>query len=289
MSTETKGLVFLNVLLNRYHQTDASTILNVLPQVTAEGLKQTATKSSDAVAAIRMPETLLSGMHFSWMVPALSQSPEPLRSLLIGCLSEKQRQGVCRQLHLSVPQNKSSKVAKAYLTRHLALQLGVTECLPLAYLQETPLKPLASLSKDEFILLIDYLGLRDLAEALRPIIDKRILEALHRCLTAPERHLLRIYLHQRDPLKTSKLDIAKWDGKRDSLRLMYHQRGLARLAKALSGQPPQLLWHISRCLDQKRAQLLESMGVAKEPTPVTPTLILQIVAILDFLQRKSGE
>lgn len=286
---EARGWMFFNVLVNRFHQKDSSTFLSQLPKETLEALKQHPASSSDTATALRLPEQTLPRIHFSWLVPVLSQNPESLRALLITCTPPSQQQGLCRQFKLPLPKKRLSKPAKAYLLRHLARQVDTTQALPLAYLPESPLTPLASLSKEKLILLIDYLGLRDLAEALRPIVDNRLLQAIHRCLKPPELQLLRAYLHQRDTLKVPKLDFSKWDGQRDSLRLLYHQRGLTRLAKSLSGQSPDLLWHISRHLDQKRANLLENLRASKDAPVITQTLVLQVVAILEFLQRQHGE
>jgi hypothetical protein len=286
---EAQESLFFNVLVNRYHAQDAATFLSTLPQNTLQSLKDHPTSSSDTIAGLRLPDQTFTHMHYSWLVPVLRQEKKFLQPLLVACLSDKQQQGICRQLQIPTPKPKLSKVVQRYLLRYLTTQMGITQIIPRAYLPANPLTPLASLSREQLILLIDYLGLRDLAEALRPIVDNRLLQAIHRCLKPAELQLVRAYLHQRDTLKVAKLNFSTWDGQRDSLRLMYHQRGLARLAKALAGQSPDLLWHISRHLDQKRAKFLESLTEAKDSTAVTQTLILHVVAILDFLQRPPHE
>lgn len=286
---QAKGWMLFNALVNRYHSADATAFISQLPQETADALQQHTTQVTNPAAALCFADQALAQIHFSWFIPALQQYVDSLRPVVVACLPKPQQQHLCRQLQISLPKSKQAPAAQRYLLNDLAKRMHVTEACPVAFIPEGPLTSLAFLSKDKLVLLIDYLGLRDLAETLRPVVDNRLLQAVHRCLNPAEMQLLRAYLHQRDKLKVSKLDFAKWDGQRDSLRLMYHQRGLARLAKALASESPDLRWHIYRHLDQRRAEMLEKLGQAQDPPLLTQTLRLQVVAILEFLQRQHDE
>lgn len=286
---QAKGWMFFNVLMNRYHSNDAAAFIEQLPQEAADALAKHPSEISEPAAALCFAPQALAPIHFSWFISALQQYTVALRPFVVACLPKPQQQHLCRQLQITLPKKKQALTTQRYLLNDLAKRMQVTEALPLTFIPESTLTPLASLSKDQLVQLIDYLGLRDLAETLRPVVDNRLLQAVHRCLKPAELQLLRAYLHQRDKLKVAKLDFSKWDGQRDSLRLMYHQRGLARFAKALAGESPDLRWHIYRHLDRRRAELLEKLGNVQDPPLLTQTLRLQVVAILEFLQRQHDE
>lgn len=286
---EARGWILYNVLVNRYHPKDSSVFLGSLSKEDVEELQKHQVASFDPQLALASPAERLIGIHYSWLTPILQQSAEPLRSLLLASLPQKQRGQLCRLLQHVPPKKTPPAKVRSYLLNQLAAQIIPLDLLPVAYLPTTPLSPLAKLSKDELIQLIDYLGLRDLAEALRSVVNKKLLQAVNSCLQATELQLLKNYLQQREQLKVPKLVFDKWDGKRDSLRLLYHQRGLARLAKALAGQQREIIWHVMHHLDHRRAMAVESQRPPEAIPGVTPILVHQTVSILEFLKRQTGE
>lgn len=286
---EAKGWMLFNILMQKYRPQDAQLLLSLLPPEDAQNSAKHPIVSQDPLSLIASPEAKLSWTHYSWLAPIIQQQPESLRPLILASLPREQLQGVARLTKTPLPKVRPSSPVKRYLIKDLANHLVPSEVLPVDYLPEAALTPLAHMSKEELVRLIDYIGLRDLAEAVRPIVDKRLLQVIHQCLTPEELHLLRVYMHQREKLKVSKLEFSQWDGKRDSLRLLYHQRGLARLAKALSGCPENLVWHITHRLDQQRASLIKRLMLNEEVPGVSKTLIQQILALIDFLKRPKNE
>lgn len=286
---EARGWTLYNVLVNRYHPKDAPIFLGSLAQEDAAELQKHQVASRDPQLVLASPAERLIGIHYSWLTPILQQSAEPLRSLLLASLPEEQRGQLCRVLQQAPAKKSPPAKVRTYLLNQLAAKIIPGDLLPVAYLPITTLSPLAGLSKEALIQLIDYLGLRDLAEALRSVVNKKLLQAVHSCLQAPDLQLLKNYLQQREKLKVPKLVFDKWDGKRDSLRLLYHQRGLARLAKALAGQPREIIWHVLHHLDRRRATLIESQCPPEAIPGVTPILVQQTISILEFLKRQTGE
>ena len=68
------------------------------------------------------------------------------------------------------------------------------------------------------------------------------------------------------------------------LKIAIHRRGLFRLAKALCGQHPDLIWHIAHVLDSGRGNVLLKQYQAKESTKVTKLLRQQTVSLMKSLK-----
>lgn len=282
---EPKSWILFNILVNRYQGENASTFLNQLPDEMREKLKKHPSSHPDPLIALQPAEKKLKSLHHSWLTPLIAASQSDLKPFLIAALPQEQQQGVARALKLPQQPSKLSAPVRHYLLNTLAHKTTPPEMLPSELLPNLPLQQLTTLTKEQLILLIDYLGLRDLAEALRPIVDKRILQTVNHCLNQTELQLLRAYLHQREKVKASKLDLSQWDGKRESLRLMYHKRGVVRLAKVLSTQSEQLIWHVTHLLDEQRASMLNHyLSLSSDPN-ITNALIAQVLNLVTFIKR----
>lgn len=283
---EAKGCILFNVLLNRYHPNDTPAFLGTLPKELVDRLAKYKTSSKDTTAAFYLADKRLQRIHPSWLVPVLEQTPDTLRPLFISALPSEQLTTVCRMLKIDRPKLKPPAPVKAFLLSQFMAQVLPEDLLPEEYLPENPINQILTLSKDDLVLVADYMGLRDLAEALRPVVDKKLLQRVHQILTPGEVQMIALYIRQKEKLKVSKLELNKWDGQRDSLRLLYHRRGLIRLAKALSGQSRDLLWHLTRRLDQRRAMIVDGFWSATVVPGVTPLLVQQLVSVIDFVKRQ---
>lgn len=283
---EPKGWILFNILINRYHPRDTKQFVGQLPPEVVQELQKHHINSQDASAVVRDPSERLSHIHASWLAPAIEKLPQPLRPLLLAALPSAQQRGLARVLSLPLPKMTPSKPIKRFLLHQLSLQIFPDHLMPASYLSENQLAPLLALTKIQLVHLIDFMGLRDLAEAVRPIVDKRILQAVQGALTTTELQLLNSHLQHRERLKVSKLDLSGWNGQRDSLRLMFHQRGLLRLAKALSGQSKDFIWHVLHTLDSRRAAFIEKALADTAIPGVTPLLIQQILSLMAFLKKR---
>lgn len=286
---EAKGWILFNVLINRFHPQDAVDFRSTLPKQFVQELDKHKTASSDVLGAFSIADEQLKRIHHSWLVVILEEAPDSMRQLYLASLPKELKSAVGRLMRVPAPKFKLPSVSRHILLKQLAKRVTPSDVLPTAFLPASPLNELANLSRDELVRTCDYLGLRDLAEAVRPVVDKRLLQAVHRCLTPPELQLLRVYLHQREKLIVSKIELHQWDGQSDSLRVLFHRRGLVRLAKALSGQPRDLLWHISHKLDRRRAVVLEGFWLPTVITGITPLLMQQVIGIMDFVKRQASE
>ena len=279
-----KQQLFMRVLLNHYHPTGVEALLRCLPAENAQAILSQNPSLSEPAAALMRPEEYLQEMHYSWLIEPLKKLPNSLLPLYLGALENEQRGPLAKLLAVQ-PSAPLSAVLKKYLILKLYLTLDSSTMLPKAFISSSPLSKLLTLSKKNLVELIDYLGIYDLAEETRNIVDTKNLKTIYGCLSARKQQFLRSCLHQKEKLITPKLHLEKWDGNCQELTKLLHMRGLYRLGKALSGQKSDLIFSITRTLDTGRGKILSQHIGPQEVPGVTQVLGLQVQSTIDFLQQ----
>lgn len=283
-----KSWILLRVLMNRFQQKSSDTILDYLPEEDSKGvLAQTVTSNNPAIALLQ-PEEMLAKIHYSWMLSALKAIPEPIQNSILFALPHTSAAKLRQLLNLP-PLKKGIKLAspvKTFLINTLYSHVKGHEILPLEFLPVTNLSPLATWTKQDIVQMVDLLSMFDLADEVRNIIDKDRLKKIYACITPSQQQFLRTCLHQKERIAASKLKLEQWSGDRKQLEKLLHRRGLIRLAKALSGQHPDFIWHISHTLDVGRGTLLLA-NYSKTATPqITPVLVQQVINLMNLILSK---
>lgn len=277
-----KGLL-LRVLINRAHGSVTEPLLRPLPADVAKGLLENQISATDPEPLLRAHERAILYVHYSWIHSYLSNLSPADRRPLIACLSEPQRIGVSRLFKEEPPAALSSPLLrKFYLTRLYPL-IASKDLLPIDYLPETPQKELLKLSKKQLLELIDLMGMYDLAHEMRQIVDTKNLKNLYTCLSAKQQQFLRACMHQKDKVVSPKLHLEHWDGECKKLMNVVHQRGLARLALAISGQDPNLVWYLTHILDIGRGNLLLRLTKKTEVPQLSSAVMNQVQSALNYL------
>ena len=263
-----KGWTTLRVLLNRYHEGAWEPLLKYLPPEKAEALSQTTTQSRDISPIADAPNGLLRGIHYSWLAPAIANVPEELQPYVLASLSERKRSRILRLV--GIPQPPDLRVPERLKPLFLDILYNKSEekrHSPAIYSGDSVFQPLLAYSKSKLVELIDFLALQDLADELRHVVDKKKLKQLYLILPPQKQRYLKACLHQKERPSLAKMGLDHWDGDRRKLEVILHRRGLTRLSIALSGQPQEMVWHVSRILDTGRGQrLLKNWSGTEVPT-----------------------
>lgn len=286
---QSKGLVMMRVLLNRYHRANPAGLLKCLPQEERDAIQNLDLTSVDVTTALLQPMDLIQKIHYSWLIPSIKRLPQHLHEPLLRAFPEPSSSKIKAALGVAVPtENKAlAKPIKAFLLNKLYALVKPPAVLPPSFLPPTPLSALIDLTKAQLVELIDFLGVHDLADEMRYIIDKKLLEKLFVGLTAHQKQFLRQCVRHQEKITSSRLELDQWDGTPEKLNTLLHRRGLLRLGKALCGQHPDLLWHLSHLLDSGRGEILMK-HFSSEITPgITPALVQQVINAMNFLQPKS--
>lgn len=159
--------------------------------------------------------------------------------------------------------------------------------LPEAYLPPSELQPLVTLSKEEILQLIDFLGICDLAAELQHIVDRKLIQKAYQSISAIEQAYLRERISKKEHTSPARLHLEKWNQESATLKKILHQRGIIRFATALGDESHQLIWYIIHHIDRKRGTFIQEQLSSPElkllQVPVQKKIILHA---LNFLMQK---
>lgn len=275
----------LKVLMNRYHHGPSSVLLKFLPKDEALLASNQEINSTDFQAILNHPFDVLDRTHYSWLKPLIEEFAAPLCPYFISSLSPSQSQAI-KKLYsdqLTIP--RLAKSIKPFFLRALYKKFNADARLPIHFLPQTTLTPLANWQKQEIVELINFLGMHDLATEIRRVVSRNDLKNVYPCLSPHQISYLKMCMHQKEQFITPKLGLNFKEIDCKGLLKELHKRGIARLGKALSGQHPDLIWYIVHSLDIGRGKLL-SQFIASQPIhKVTPTLIVQVTNLMNFLKK----
>lgn len=283
----TRSWTMMRVLVNRFHKDNAEKFLKIFPQEESQMIRDQDVQSDKTSTVFEDPQLFIKNIHFSWFLESFEKIPKELQPLMVASLSEAQARGISKYLQITPAEKPPRKVVKTFLLEMLYKAFNGTKALPLEFLPPGPLNFLATFKKNDLIELIDFLGMYDLADQIRHIVDRKYLKDLYNCLNPKKQQFLRICLQQKDKLASPKLELESAYGDCQKLEKILHRRGMFRLAKALSGQPLDLIWHISHVLDTGRSALFHRYWEEKQIPGVVSILSQQVMNVLNFLNKKS--
>lgn len=280
---EGKGWIFLNALINRYHEGPKDTLLRFLPQEDAESIFQNPTTAHDVLFAVATPYDRLKKIHYSWFTEPLKHLSPDLQKLIIASLPETQRKGLCQLFNITDPLPAVSLPVQAFLLSLFYDMVLKRDLIPLPLLPQKKLSFLMNFDKQQLLDVIDLLGLYDLAHSVRKIVDKSQLQKVFSSLSLKQQQFLKMCLHQSDCLPPGPFLLDHWDEQTKSLQHLVHRRGLQRLAKALTGYHPSFLDAIVKVLDTGRGQLISQNHEKETPQNVAGALEMQVISVVKFL------
>lgn len=279
--------MILQVLLNRYYGGLSEELSQTLPESYRKELSKSTLSVNNAEPLLRQPLDRIARIHYSWLVPAIQSLPKPLRLPTIAALPPAQAQGLCRLLKLPLPAERPSPPMGQFLLNTLYEKVSQEERLPPSYLTASPVSPLGEYSKVQLMRLIDLLGLRDLVQEVRLIVNKTHQTAILSCLNDEEKQFFDFYMYkQREKLTVPRLDLTGWNGDSRKVRQQMHLRGLNRLGRALTGQSPDLIWYILRALDTGRAAIIQQNYASKPPEDVRTELLRQVIGLINYFNKQ---
>lgn len=276
----------LHILCNRYHNGPADELTQYLPDEEKQAFDEVEITAPSLTFVD--PEKLFENLHSSWLLAPVQTVEEPIRSLVVHALGETHRKGL---LHLV--QTPPAKKSLAPAVKRYILQKFYTEFASNLQPIDRPDQPgklavLLDWPREKTLELTRILGLWDLSEELRRIIEKERLTTVFQCLSPREQIFLQRCLKSRDRLSMPPVGLEKWGGDKMELRVVVNKRGLSRLAKALSGHPVETIKILCRTLDTGQAKTLISYIQRKEIKGVTPVAITQVEQAMKFLEQQES-
>lgn len=283
---DVRSSIILKVLINRHSPKEREILLSFLPKEEGKFVSDQKVSSADIMPILNQPQKVIERMHYSWIEPLLEKFPKNVYSQFLGALTSEQVLGLKKRDAKIQSLPSLSKPVKHFLINQIYSFLEINAHLPLEYLPETELYPLVQWSKKKLVLLIDFLGLHDLAAEIRQIVDKNQLKNFYNCLSSRQLSYLKICMYQKERLITPRLGIDPVKGDCEKLKQILHRRGLIRLGNALSEQHPDLIWYIAHILDVGRGKLLLENSKQQPIPQVSSALKLQVINLMNFLKKE---
>lgn len=242
--------------------------------------------NSDPFAQTLTTADRLKGIHYSWLITFLEPFAEDDKKLILSSLEKEQAEKLKKHFKMKEKPLSLKRKGKDYLTQALYdwLISDQKEFLPIEFLPQHPLNALLSLTKKELQSLVDYLGLHDLAIELKHVIKADQIKKIQKVLSKGEQEYLKKQIKKKEPISFSRLNLDGWNGDGEKLKAILHHRGFNRLAKALFGCHPSLLWHICHRLDTGRTKILRKFFTDIKNDEARDTLINQTLELLSLVK-----
>lgn len=281
-----KGWMFFDLILKHFHPSDQTAIITLLTLEEQQSCQTNSlpSKLSDWLTA---STDILSTIHPQWVVEVIKTFGENKQKAILEALPPDICKQVCLLGKWAEPASHIRVDCVQPILKDLISHLQDSSYIPLASIPPGPLSVLLTLSVEQLNFVIEGMGLRDLAEIVRGIVDKNFLRSIYSCLNQQEQKLLRLYIQQKDRLKSSPLSLKAWDGNKSSLKSLYKERGVLRFARTLHSESSGFLWHLFHHLPPQEAKVIQKQMTQKAPQPTVSSLLRQqLLGIIEFLQRQ---
>ena len=269
-------------LLDQKSEGDRSALLSFLSSDELDKLRQIPPSQKQAFTQTESPANRLEKIHYSWLIPFLEPFAEGDKAMILSALEETQATKLRGYFKATGKLPKTTPLAKRFLLSAMYswLTSEQKEFLPTDFLPDHPLNPLLDLTKKELQKLVDYLGLHDLAMELKHVIKSEQIKKIQKVLSKEEQSFLKEILKAKEPLAFSRLNLDGWNGDAEKLKTILHHRGFNRLAKALFGCHPSLLWHLTHRLDTGRTKILRKFYTDIRNEEAHDALQKQVLSII---------
>ncbi len=273
---QSREWIFLKLLLNTYFSAKQDVLKSLVPDDVFEKILSLPFSQKNPKLALSFVQEWCKNIHTSWFEDVLQTFSEPFQKYMENFLAKG-----AQDENLSKPINQF--LCKYLYDHSKEKDLNI---LPRGLLTENPLSPLLDCSKKQLFEIVDLLAIFDLAEEVRYIVDKKILQGILQLLNEDQQKFLRSLLRAKSKLHMPQAFFQHLYSDEKKFLKALHKKGLQRLGCALSGYDQDFLWYFLHKLDVPRARYLETT-IHSEAVPNTTHMIqLQIIQILQFL--KSG-
>lgn len=244
---------------------------------------------ADLTSGFNQVDHLMKWTHYSWFTSFLRTLPESEIPLFLSTFPEETAKKLSKLVLFSAPIPSLSKTAKTFLQKEIIRSLlsDTPDLEPIEALPSSPLNVLLNLSSEEIHLLIEFLGLHDLAGPLRQIIDTTKIKKIQNCLSKEKMFFLTALTQKKQPLLFQQLKLDQWNNEPQSLLDILNKRGMNRFAKALYPENPDFIWHIKHRMNREKAELFSSLHTPLDQPKTYKILTDQVLEIVTFFQKNS--
>lgn len=187
-------------------------------------------------------------------------------------------------IQAEIKQTNNSLLSQFIQKECLPKLLALSPCLPYKYMPAFEASSILFLKSAYVQQLILLLGLYDLKQAIKTIIDQQLLTHIHSCLSDLQKLFLKQLSKEKDKVAFKRLPLESWDRQKSSLNELLYLRGLNRLAKAFSSYDHFIKNEVILRLPLKDKQQFITLSSKIEPT-IKEALCFEIEQAISFMKK----
>ncbi|MES2200476.1 MAG: hypothetical protein V4489_09985 [Chlamydiota bacterium] len=262
-------------------------LLSFLPSEQKKEFSSALLCSSDLTLGFNQVRHLLQWTHYSWFAPFLRTLSENEISIFLSAFPEEKAKQLTECLLLSSPPTPLPPASKAFIQKKIieALLVENPNLPPIEALPASSLKDLSDLTSENLSLLIDFLGLYDLAIEMRLVIDTVKIKKIKSILSKEEVFFLSLISGRQDPPLFKQAGLSLWNGNTKDLLTLLHKRGMNRLAKVLYPEDPNFVYYIKLRMSSDQAAIFSPLHKKSEHAKTYKILAGQIMDVLTFFKK----
>jgi hypothetical protein len=279
------ALAVLSAFLQNSPSPRRMQLLALLPEEDQLALTTHLSSYQDPLQGFSTRGEQLGRIHFSYFAPYLRSLPKTEISLFLAALHEEQSRELKKTLLFSNHTLSLTPLGREFLQKELLEKVQDKEQLPVECLPDNPLNSLLDLKEPLLGRLITCLGVHDLKVEIKQIIETAKLKQINGALKREQGAYLKEIFHKNEQLTFAPMGLRNWNGDPHALQASLRTRGLNRLAKALYGKHPSLLWHMCHKLDISEGAALQKGCTPLDHEQAANLLSTEIIQLFNFLQK----
>ncbi len=263
------------------------TLLSFLPPEKQKEFSSISPCTFDLTLGFNQVRQLLQWSHYSWFAPILRTLPENEISIFLSAFPEEKAKQLSECLLFSSPLSPLSPISKAFIQKEIikALLEKIPNLPPIESLLPSSLNKLLELSSYQLSLLIDFLGLYDLAIEMRLVIDTIKIKKIQSVLSKEKIVFLSLISSRQEPPLFKRSELNLWNEKTEDLLNLLHKKGMNRLAKVLHPEDPNFVYYINLRMSTDQVAIFSPLHKKSEHAKTYKILAGQIMDVLTFFKK----
>lgn len=231
----------------------------------------------------------LHNFHYSWYISIISACPKELQRELLTLFTPQQQAKLEKHLKVKTSTKKVNPLIEKFFTHKILKQLGYQQLPPECLFSHSPHFYLLKISKKDLVYILHRLGILDIANMAKKIVDKKTLKDLFKFFTRDQKKWFKeaqkTYI---EPLASSTKDIKRCLEDDRSFINFLEKRGILRLSMSLANENSFLVWNLAHILDKGRGEEFLSVVRRCVPSGHTPFYTKQLSDICKPFKEKES-
>ena len=289
MLTKT-GSLFFQLLASKHCKGGSIALAKLLPAPIAQSIMASpSVNSKEPELLLQSRDNQIKFIHYSWFIEPFKKNSTSFKTAVLASLPQEISSSLATHCAISTnPLPHYSDTIKTLVLEAFFKQFATTDpqaelVMPRALLPATDLGPMLTLTKLELVEVIDRMSMFDLADEVRHVVDRKLLQMIVGRLNQKTQRFLRSCMSQKTKLALAPMHIEQIYKDEKQFQSKLHKRGIQRLSIALSGQGVDFIWHLVHTLDTGRSHLL-SKQIQQQAQPTTPAAKMQLMVVLQYMK-----